>query len=176
MKIYHFIKLAIFIVFSSLVFVFRKDLLMNLHYLVGSLILLYGAEETLVFTIVFKKAAYTKFWFVFGLIEAMIGIIVLCSIRDYTSVCVIWALWSILREAVEIYEITSGEVKGLAAVISAVESLVAITFSILLMVTPGEHHAKTHIYLLIIELIVTALVPVLRELAKNKKNSNENIE
>ena len=173
MKIYNYIKLAIFVVFAALVFVFRKDLLVDLHYLVGSLILLYGAEETLVYTFVFKKTVYTKFWFIFGLFETMIGIIVLVSIRDYTSVCVIWALWSILREAVEIYEITSGEVKGIPAILSAVESIVAITFSVMLLITPGEHHAKTHIYLLIIELIVTALIPVLREFLRDKRNKDE---
>ncbi len=173
MKIYKYIKLAIFAVFAVLVFVYRESLLVDLHYLVGALILLYGAEEAIVDTFVYKKNCYKKFWFIFGLVETMIGIIVLCSIRDYVTVCVIWGVWSILREAVEIHEITSGEVKGVAAILSGIESIVAIVFSIMLIITPTEHHAKTHIYLLIIELIVTALVPVIEDVFdKNKEPEN----
>ena len=92
------------------------------------------------------------------------------GVEDFTSVCIIWAVWSISRESFEIYEITSGIVRGPAAVISGIESIIAIIFSVMLLINPTEHHAKIHIYLLIVEFLVTAFSPVVSELVYNFKN------
>lgn len=170
MKIYHYFKLVVFIAFAVLVFVLREELLMNLQYLVGSLMLLYGLENVILISIKERIQARKSIWFIFGYSEVLLGLVTLIAIRNYVAVCVIWGVWSILRESLEIYEITSGEIKGIPALISGIESAVAIVFSVLLIITPGEHHAKTHIYLLIVELIVTSFIPVLKELINRKRN------
>ena len=88
---------------------------------------------------------------------------------SYESVCVIWATWSILRESYEIKEIAC-ELKNIVPkVISGVESIVVIVFSILLLIEPGHHHALIHLYLLLAELLITPLTPLLDELLTNKK-------
>lgn len=170
MKIYHYFKLVVFIAFAVLVFVLREELLMNLQYLVGSLMLLYGLENVILISIKERFQARKSIWFIFGYSEVLLGLVTLIAIRNYVAVCVMWGVWSILRESLEIYEITSGEIKGIPALISGIESAVAIVFSVLLIITPGEHHAKTHIYLLIVELIITSFIPVLKELINRKRN------
>ncbi len=170
MKIYHYFKLVVFIAFAVLVFVLREELLMNLQYLVGSLMLLYGLENVILISIKERTQARKSIWFIFGYSEVLLGLVTLIAIRNYVAVCVMWGVWSILRESLEIYEITSGEIKGIPAIISGIESAVAIVFSVLLIITPGEHHAKTHIYLLIVELIITSFIPVLKELLNRKRN------
>ena len=170
MKIYHYFKLLVFIAFAVLVFVLREELLVHLQYLVGSLMLLYGLENVILVSIRERLLARKSIWFIFGYSEVLLGLVTLIAIKDYVAVCVMWGVWSILRESLEIYEITSGELKGVPAILSGVESAVAIIFSVLLIITPGEHHAKTHIYLLIVELIVTAFIPVLKELLQRRRN------
>ena len=170
MKIYHYFKLVVFIAFAVLVFVLREELLMNLQYLVGSLMLLYGLENVILISIKERTQARKSIWFIFGYSEVLLGLVTLIAIGNYVAVCVMWGVWSILRESLEIYEITSGEIKGIPAIISGIESAVAIVFSVLLIITPGEHHAKTHIYLLIVELIITSFIPVLKELLNRKRN------
>lgn len=170
MKIYHYFKLVVFIAFAVLVFVLREELLMNLQYLVGSLMLLYGLENVILISIKERIQARKSIWFIFGYSEVLLGLVTLIAIRNYVAVCVMWGVWSILRESLEIYEITSEEIKGIPALISGIESAVAIVFSVLLIITPGEHHAKTHIYLLIVELIITSFIPVLKELINRKRN------
>ena len=99
----------------------------------------------------------------------MIGITLISSTDDFEIICVVWGVWSIVREMIEIHEILSGEVKGIPALTSGIESIVAITFSIMLIITPGEHHAHTHLYLLIAELMITGLIPALEAIFPHKK-------
>lgn len=164
MKFYHYIKLVIFIAFATLIFVYNKELLEYLHYLVSSLMIAFGVENIIVKIIKDKKKCFKDLWFAYGFAELLIGLVMIISIRDYTSICVIWGVWSILREAIELHEIASGELKGIPAILSGVESIVAIVFSIMLIMEPGEHHAHVHVYLLIPELLVSGFVPVLDEL------------
>ena len=170
MRIYNYIKLVIFIAFSVLIFVFKDSLLVNLKYLVASLLIAFGTENLLVIGILKRKECLKETKFIFGFIQLLLGLVVMFGVEDFTSVCIIWAVWSISRESFEIYEITSGIVRGPAAVISGIESIIAITFSVMLLINPTEHHAKIHIYLLIVEFLVTAFSPVVSELVYNFKN------
>ena len=174
MKIYNYIKLAIFIVFSVLIFVYKDTLLVNLKYLVASLLIAFGTENLLLLNIIEKKDALKNSKFAFGFIQLLLGLVLMFGTFEFTGVCIIWAVWSISRESYEIYEITSGQVKGIAAVISGIESVVAITFSVLLLLSPTEEEAKIHIYLLIVEFLVTAFSPVVSELVYNFKTKKAN--
>ena len=49
-------------------------------------------------------------------------------------------------------------------ILSGVESIVIIVFSILLLIEPGHHHAMIHLYLLMAELVIAPLTPLLDEL------------
>ena len=166
---YNLIKLGIYIVFSVLVFVFRESLVENLKYFIGGLMVLYALEEILFIIIHHIHHIFREDKTYLGFIELLLGVVLLCVNVSYESVCIIWATWSILRESYEIKEIAC-ELKNIAPkIISGVESIVVIIFSILLIIEPGEHHAMIHLYLLLAELVIAPLTPLLDELLAKKQ-------
>ena len=62
------------------------------------------------------------------------------------------------------------------AIIYIIQSVTSMVFSILLMLEPSEHHAISHIYLLIAELVVISFPPVVEEILSNinKRKTKEN--
>ena len=167
---YYSIKLIVYAIIAVLIFVFRKEMVENLKYFIGGLMLLYGLEEILFEVIYSRHHILHQSKLYLGFIELLLGAVMLSVPMAYESVCIIWATWSILRESYEIKEVFC-ELKCLAPkILSATESIVIIVFSILLIIEPGEHHAMIHLYLLLVELIVSPLTPLLDELLSKKKN------
>ena len=170
---YFSIKLGIFAILAILVFVFREPLVENLKYFIGGLMLLYGLEEILFEILYSRHHILHQGKLYLGGIELLLGVVMLSVPMSYESVCIIWATWSILREAYEIKEVFS-EIKCLAPkILSATESVVVIVFSILLIIEPGEHHAMIHLYLLLAELIISPLTPLLDEVLAYRKAKQE---
>lgn len=170
---YFSIKLGIFAILAILVFVFREPLVENLKYFIGGLMFLYGLEEILFEILYSRHHILHQGKLYLGGIELLLGVVMLSVPMSYESVCIIWATWSILREAYEIKEVFS-EIKCLAPkILSATESVVVIVFSILLIVEPGPHHAMIHLYLLLAELIISPLTPLLDEILFNNKQKAE---
>ena len=177
MKIYNFIKLIIFIAFSVLLVVFRNELVQDLHYFIGALVFTYGLESNVVLAVVAKKNCIRSIKFSFSLFEMVVGLTIFFAVRNFTHVCVMWAVWSMLRQSLDIHEVLKGEVKGVVAVIFIIQSVVSVVFSIMLILNPTHHHAVTHIYLLIAELLVISLPPVIDELLIKKiKKRKDNVE
>ena len=174
---YYAIKLAIYVVLAVLVFVFRETLVEYLKYFIGGLMLLYGLEEIL-FEIVFKdKHFWHKDKIYLGSIEIVFGttllIINLPYEADYEAVCVVWATWSIVREAFEIKELVTEIKSWTLTIISGIESIAVIVLSVMLILEPGEHHAMIHMYLLLAELVLTPLIPMLDEIILEKKKAKQ---
>ena len=166
---YNLIKLIVYAVLAVLVFVFREVLIENLKYLIGGLMIFYSLEEVL-FIVLHHIHNFLKEDKVYlGFIELVLGVVLLCVNISYESVCIIWATWSILRESYEIKEIACELHHLVPKILSGIESIVVIVFSIMLIIEPGEHHAMIHLYLLLVELIVTPLTPLLDELLTKKK-------
>ena len=164
MKIYNYIKLLIFIAFSVLLFVFKDELIANINYFVGSLVLAFGLENLIVLSIVNKKNAIKSIKFSFSIFEMVLGLTIITAVTEFSHVCVMWAVWSLLRQSIDINEVFRREHKNVVALIILVQSIISIVFSILLIINPTEHHAVNHIYLLIAELMVIGLPPVIDEL------------
>ena len=170
---YYSIKLGVFAILAILVFVFRKPLVENLQCFIGGLMLLYGLEEILFEVLYSRHHILHQGKLYLGGIELLLGAVVISVPMAYESVCIIWATWSILREAYEIKEVFM-EIKCLAPkILSAVESVVVIVFSILLIIEPGEHHAMIHLYLLLAELVISPLTPLLDEVLDSRKTKQE---
>ena len=173
---YLIVKLAIFVVLAVLVFIFREQLVEHLKYFIGGLILLYGIEEIL-FEVIFHGKNFWKCEKTYlGLVELILGITLFFFPLEATAeevakmTCVIWAAWSIIREAFEIRELIV-EIKSVVlTIISGIESVAAIVLSVMLLLEPGEHHAMIHLYLLLAELVLTPLVPLLDEVIEERKN------
>ncbi|MBO7573467.1 MAG: hypothetical protein J6T25_01560 [Bacilli bacterium] len=168
---YNLIKLVVYAILAVLIFVFRDNLVAHngLKYFIGGLMLLYAMEEILFIVLHHVHHLFHEDKVYLGFIELILGIVLLTVNFSYESVCVIWATWSILRESYEIKEIAC-ELKNIVPkIISGVESIVVIVFSILLLIEPGHHHALIHLYLLLAELVITPLTPLLDELLEKKK-------
>lgn len=176
---YLIIKQIIFTILAVLVFIFRETLVEEnvLKIAIGSLMILYGVEEILFEILEDGKKFIHKSKTFLGLIELGFGIILLASPIAYEHVCIIWATWSIIRESYEIREIVT-ELKAIVpCIISGLESVAVIVFSVMLILEPGEHHALIHMYLLVVELVLSPLIVLLDEIIQaHKEKKNDAIE
>ena len=176
---YLFIKLAIFVALAVCVFIFREQLIKHLKYFIGGLMLLYGVEEIL-FEVIFHGKNFWKCEKTYlGLVELILGTTLFFYPLEANAeeiikmTCVIWAAWSIIREAFEIKELIV-EIKSVVlTIISGIESIAVIVLSVMLILEPGEHHAMIHLYLLLAELVLTPLVPLLDETIEERKQKRD---
>ena len=128
----------------------------------------YGLEQVLVHILTKKKFDEHNQFF-WGAVEVILGFIVLTLVSNYETICVVWAIWSILREVHEIEECVHKFINKIPAVIGFIESIVVIVFSITLILKPEENHVKIHIILLCVELLTTVTLPILEELYIERK-------
>lgn len=176
MRIYFYIRLAIFTAIAVLIGIQAKFIIEAevLHYLVSSVMLLFGVEGIVLPIIKDVKKFYADSQFYIGLIDLILGLVVIIAIRQLDYVCMIWATWTIVREAFEFYEIGHKAMHKFPAILSLALSIVEIVFSVMMLLEATEHHALTHIYLLVPEFIVSGLAPILFDLYQKrleKKNA-----
>lgn len=173
MKIYSYIKLVVFLTFSVLIFFFTHELVENVKYLIPALLGTYGLESIIIIAIKSKKNCFKSTKFIYGFAEITLALTVLFGVTEFESICAIWAVWAIIRELFELQEIAIGRAKGIVAILIAAESAVSITFSIMLLINSTEHHVLIHMYLLVVELVLNALVPILEsvlDIIQSKNN------
>ena len=162
--VYISIKLAIFTLLAVLVLVSRDAQVEHLKPFIGALMLLYGFEE------IFYESFFHHLHFIhepktyLGLIELIFGVVLIVAPLQFEYVCIIWATWSIVRESYELKEIVSDFKTLPPKILSGVESITVIVFSVMLILEPGEHHATIHMCLLVVELILNPLVVLIDEL------------
>ncbi len=172
---YLFVKLGIFAALAVCIFIFRETLIEHIKYFIGGLMLIYGVEEIL-FEVLFHGKNFWKYEKTYlGFVELILGTTLFFYPLEaepqevVKMTCVIWAAWSIIREAFEIRELVV-EIKSVTlTIISGIESLAVIVLSVMLILEPGKHHAEIHLYLLLVELILTPLVPLLDEIIEERK-------
>ena len=169
---YYLVKLIIYVALAVSVFIFREHLVEHLKFFIGGLMHLYGLEEIL-FEIIFRdKHFWHKDKIYLGIIEITFGITLLIINlpyeADYEAVCVVWATWSIVRESFEIKELVTEIKSWTLTILSGAESLAVIVLSVMLILEPTEHHAMIHVYLLLLELVLTPLIPLLDEIFTKK--------
>ena len=170
-KRYYIFKLILFVILDVFIFLLRAQILEYLKIFIGTLMLLYSVEE-IAFELVYdRKNFFHKEKPYLGFVELLIGISVLITDIPFSTVCVVWATWAILREAYEIKDIIVELKNHLPRIISGVESFIAIGLSIQLIIAPSEIGAMIHIYLLLAELICAPLVPLLDIVLPDKKKA-----
>ena len=174
MKPFRLTRLIVFVLGAVLLLVFNEFFLHNLRWFIGGLIVLYGSLGILALILAKVKPIYEGQGFLFFSVEILLGLTTLCFIKEYATVCTIWAVWSILRESVELEEIVERELHPTLAVFSGIESVAVIVLSVMLMIEPGEHHAMIHSYLLAVELVLASLIPIVNHrLMPEKKGPEE---
>lgn len=177
MKIYKTIKFFLFIALGISIFFLMDTYVEHLRYFIGGLITLYGIDGFLLWLL--EKDRHEKVHFIFkAAVQLILGICTLVLFDKIETICVIWAVWAIMREADEISEYYELFKERIPCLLGFIESVVAIVLSITLIMEPGEHHAKIHMYLLIVELLTAVIFPQLRcayvkYIAKNKKHEKE---
>ena len=182
MKIYGAIRTAIYWALTALVIAFVSAIaeIEVLRYFIGGLMVFYGVEE-IIYTAIKNKKHYSINTLYWNIIEIAIGLTLIIFVEtSYAVVCVCWAIWSILRETRELVELTE-ELKEnklvickIVAIVNLLESLTVIALSLTMVIEPGEHHAKIHLYLLAVELFTKVLFPLINYIAEHlhkKKNT-----
>ena len=158
MKVWKITRAILYTFISILIFVFSNFFIQEIRFLVGGLMLLYGVPGIIIFAVKTRNFAEHSSFF-WCLIETILGFVTIFLLSDYESICVVWGIWSILREAFEIEEAVINLCHLRPGIISIIESAVCSIFSILLVMNPAEHHAMIHaFYILPIELISTSLL------------------
>lgn len=188
MKTYGIIRTVIYLALTALVIAFVSAIaeIEVLRYFIGGLIIFYGAEE-IVYTVFKNKKHYSIHSIFWNIVEVIIGLVLIVFVETddievtYAVVCVCWALWSIIRETRELAEITE-EIKEhkpitckVVNIINMLESLTVIALSLTMIIEPGEHHAKIHLYLLAVELFTRVAYPIIKYIAevRSKKKESE---
>ena len=152
------IKYAFFILAGIGILVFNEALMAWIPWLVAAVMLVYGftgIEEWK------DTPPEERHWL--ELIEdatllLMAGLMLVVR-EDFGKCCVIWAVWSILREGTEVSEVLEKYGDRTVVVVDLVESLIVVALSALLVIDP-EEHAHRHVVLLGIELLLEAFFPM----------------
>lgn len=175
-KIYKLIKLIVLVTAGVLILVFNKDIMGNngaiINGVVGSVIAFYGLEG-IILPLATKQTKREKIEIFGGVVNVLIAVTMIFlvegNVDELRIVCVLWSVWSIIREGEEIFD------KGFAgfkkhpvtSLINFAESIVVIVFSIELICAKDfehlMHHAHVHVILLGIELIIEVLWVYLAE-------------
>ena len=171
MKLYYIIRLVVLCILAVLIgiqakFIIEADVL---HYLVSSVMLLFGVEGIILPIIKDHKKFYADSQFTLGLVDLILGLVVITAIRQLDYVCMIWATWTIVRESFEFYEIGHKALHKFPAILSLSLSVVEVVFSIMMLIEATEHHALTHIYLLVPEFVISGFAPLMFLIFKERE-------
>lgn len=170
---YLLVKLVLFTTLAILVLFTKEKQVENLKPFIGSLMVLYGVDGIAYAIFEHRKHFLSSNKTYLGFIELIFGVVLIAAPLQFDYVCIIWATWSIIRESHEIKEIVADMKMILPRVLSGVESIVVIVFSIMLILEPGEHHALIHLSLLSAELILNPLVVLIDEFLIEHKEEKE---
>lgn len=169
-KFYKLAKLILFVIMGILVLVFNKTIMSNegalINGIVGAVIAVYGLEGVIL-PLVRKQWKEKQVAILNGAINILIAVVMIFLLENHPHelriVCVIWSIWSIMREAEEIVEKGFEGIKEhpITSIINFAESVVVIVFSVMLICAKNahelEHHAHAHVILLGIELIIEVI-------------------
>lgn len=169
-KAFEWIKAAIYISAAILIFIFHETVMPGVAFLVGAVILAYAVEE---FWLLIRERKYADL--AGSLIQFVLAILLFIVHEEIVSVCIIWGVWSIIREGREMTHALAHIRVHRLALLNIAESVVVAFLSATMILEPGHHHAHTHVILLGIELILEILFPLAEEgldrLIKRRKSS-----
>ena len=162
------IKFVLFVIWGILLFIFKDKIAehesYNLAFLVASLMFAYSIFDF--FDMLEKKKTFEAHTKLFDcVIQIIFGILILTTFKGsapekgYSTICIIWAVWSICREGEELAEDMERFKEHIPAYLNVIESLIVLVLSFMLIASPHPEHAKLHLILLGFELILGVLFP-----------------
>ncbi len=161
-KKFGYIRFFIYIVLGIIFMVSFRAFLPSIHYIVGAVMLLYAIEEIVECIHTHKSVEDVRFFDSIILIILAL-IMVFIGSENFSTGCIIWAVWSICRESLELEEIYKFRKIRFTLIVSAVESVAVIVLSVMMIANPTEHHAMVHTFFLGIELILHGVIPNVNE-------------
>ena len=159
MKPLQLIKTVLYILAGIAVVIFNNEIMESLGVVVGIVVICFGVDY-IIMGITHKKYFGETGLFFPALTYILLGVILFIVTDDIKSVCLVWAVWAILREGKELSESIHRLTEKKPGLINALESVVIIIFSFTMIMEPGEHHAHVHVFLLGGELILEVLFPI----------------
>ena len=161
MKYFRFVKLGVFVAIGVVLGAFHTFMVENLRYSLTTIMILYGLEALSFSLYYHRKDFYKQHRFYWGLVEILLGVVVMSSVSDFTTICITWAIWAILREAEEIKEAVLDISNLITSIIEIITGTVNVVFSVLMIMNPTFEHATIHLYLLIVELVIASGIPII---------------
>lgn len=156
MKKWQILKAVLYLTLAVFIFVLNKTIMPYVGILVGAIVCLYAAEEFIVN--VAKKTLISDAYRLFeGIAQLLIGIILFIVSDDIIKVCLVWGVWSILRESKEMAEAIKRLPTRKSEIIDIIESVTIIALSFLMILEPNDAHAYLHMILLGVELVIVVL-------------------
>ena len=131
MKNYKIGKFVLFVSLAISIIFLTETYLENLQYFIGGLITLYGIDKAVMFFDVEKHEKPKVLCE--SIVQVILGVCTIILFKELSTICVIWAVWSIMRESEEIAECYEHFKEKLPWILSFAESVVAIVFSIMLI-------------------------------------------
>ena len=181
------IKSIVYILAGCLIMTFSEKMMEYAVILVGTTMTVY-AVETIVVSIIKKTVLHEDNELFEGLILILLAIVLLFTDKNnLEKVCVIWAIWSILRETEEIkeclHENFHKELHNFSQtlnIIHCVDSGVIIVMSLLMLLSPSEKTVHAHVILLGLELILEVSFPLMNSLVltilkKTQKHADDSV-
>lgn len=160
MKIYQIVKTVLYLIGGLAILIFHNELFNYVDYVVGTVILLYGID-IFILGLTNKTLFKEEGLLAQAITHTIIGVIMYIVPDDIVITCTIWAVWTILREGKELSECIKRFTEKKPAILNTIESLIVIVLSFIMIVQPTEDHAKFHLILLGIELILEIVFPII---------------
>lgn len=169
MKPYRITKTIFYVLCGIFVILFHSTLAAKenslLPVVVGASMLIFGLDET-IFLIATKRVKTELVRFMNQMITILLGLVMFFLVsgseNELVTSCVLWSVWSIMREGEDICVNVLTHPRHFAvAALHALESLAIIVLSVLLIANPAEHHARLHVVMLGVEFLLVVLCPLL---------------
>ncbi|MBP5467550.1 MAG: hypothetical protein J6Y43_08335 [Clostridia bacterium] len=171
MKKWQISKAVLYLASAVLIFVFNESITPYAGILVGAVVCVYAFEE-LIISAVNKKLFSDTFHLFDGLSQIFIGAILFLVSSDIVKVCLVWGVWSILRESKELATAVKSIITKRFGVLSIAESVIVIVLSFVMILEPTTRHANLHVILLGVELITVVLFYFMENLIDGKRAEN----
>lgn len=165
------IKAISYLIASILIFIFNRSIMPYVGIVVGAVVCIYAMEELIVAAA--KRTLFDNPYLLSdGIVQLLIGAVLFLVSFDIFKVCLVWGVWSILRESKEFAEAVKNLSQKKLGIINVVESVVVVILSFFLVLEPNEEHARLHVFLLATELAIVVFfyfAEILRDFLAKKK-------
>ncbi|MBO4572857.1 MAG: hypothetical protein J5762_03745 [Clostridia bacterium] len=161
MRYLQVIKTVLYMLAGVAVLTFNREIMDYVGTVVGAVIFAYGVDRIIISII--KKEVLSEEGLFSALTHVLLAVVMFVVTDDIVKMCIVWAVWSILREGKELSESVHRLSRGNLGLVNAIESVVIIVFSFMMITEPTEHHAHVHVIILGIELMLEVLFPIVNE-------------